>query len=201
MKINKNKLKEIIKNIILEESENPEHAHENSPHITSQNSNNINIIGYHGSALNNLSKSNIGIFASEIKKTWSHQGTKYGGFYITMPAGVDIQNTNSIQDTRENLQSAKNYAIKSAEGLLKQDPTNKNISPTVYEISISIPRNELIVSDKPLQYTRLNDDNIKDLISNNTKFIYKKRGIPSAEGIILDKNIINSIKKIDIESI
>lgn len=193
MKINKNQLKEIIRTIIFEETE----ASETPP----TSSNNINIIGYHGSALNNLTKSNIGIFASEIKKTWSHQGAKYGGFYITMPAGVDIENTNSIQDTRENLQSAKNYAIKSAEGLSKKDPTNKNISPTVYEISISVPKNELIISDKPLQYTRISDSDIKDLISNGTKFIYKRRGIPSSEGIVLDKDIIKSINKIDIESI
>lgn len=189
-------LKKIIKRIIFEEFE----ASENST-SPSQNSNNINIIGYHGSGINNLSKSNIGIFAKDINKAWSHQGTKFGGFYITMPAGIDIESTNSIQDTNNNLKSAKNYAIKSADSLSKKDPTNKNISPTVYEFTLSVPKNEIIISDKGLQYTRLTDTDIKKLLADNKKFIYKRVGIPSSEGVILDKSIIASINKIDIDNI
>ena len=70
----------------------------------------------------------------------------------------------------------------------------KHYGEHLYEISVSIPREQILLNNNTIGSTRISSD---DLAKINKKFIYVPCGFPTAEGIVLDPSILRSVKKVE----
>ncbi len=137
----------------------------------------INIVGYHRNNNPDFSISDVTMEPRATRQ--SKRGGLNVGFYITMPK----MKIKSIEELPTEIAAPIDVGEHYGEHL--------------YEISISVPRNQIKLNNSILGSTRIGSEDLASFQSSNIKFIYVPSGMPSAEGVVLDPSIITSIKKIE----
>ena len=137
----------------------------------------IAIIGYHRSNNPDFSQSDI---TMEPRLTRQSKGGNPNevGFYFTMPK----MNVRSIEDLPDTL-----------EGPFE---VGKDYGAYLYKVTISVPRDQIFLDLSMDGSTRITPDQIAEKYGGN-KFVYAPRGVPTAEGVVLDPSIITSVDKIE----
>ena len=135
----------------------------------------IEIVGYHRNNNPKFSKSDITMEPRITRQ--SKGGVGNVGFYITMPK----MNVDSVEDLPSRIESPMNIG--------------KNYGEHLYEIMVSVPREQILLNNNTMGSTRVSSD---DLAKMDKKFIYVPRGFPTAEGIVLDPSIVTSVRKITV---
>ena len=137
----------------------------------------IAIIGYHRSNNPDFSQSDI---TMEPRLTRQSKGGNPNevGFYFTMPK----MNVRSIEDLPDTL-----------EGPFE---VGKDYGAYLYKVTISVPRDQIFLDLSMDGSTRITPDQIAEKYGGN-KFVYAPRGVPTAEGVVLDPSIVNSVEKIE----
>ena len=134
----------------------------------------IDIVGYHRNNNSEFSKSDITMEPRITRQ--SKGGVGNVGFYITMPR----MKVDSVEDLPSRIETPMDIG--------------KHYGEHLYEISVSIPREQILLNNNTIGSTRISSD---DLAKINKKFIYVPRGFPTAEGIVLDPSIVRSVKKVE----
>lgn len=134
----------------------------------------IEIVGYHRNNNPEFSKSDITMEPRITRQSKGEIGNV--GFYITMPK----MKVDSVEDLPSRIESPMDIG--------------KHYGEYLYEILVSVPREQILLNNKMMGSTRISSD---DLVKMDKKFIYVPRGFPTAEGIVLDPAIITSVKKIE----
>ena len=138
----------------------------------------IEIIGYHRSNNENLSLSNISMDPRETRQSGT-ANKKYVGFYITMPK-IKVE---SLEDLPSKIEG-------SSKG-------GENYGKYLYKVTLKVPRREILLNNAMVGSTRISSEDLGDKYLGK-KFIYVPRGFPTAEGIVLDTSIIQSVEKVEI---
>ena len=134
----------------------------------------IEIVGYHRNNNPEFSKSDITMEPRITRQ--SKGGVGNVGFYITMPK----MNVDSVENLPSRIESPMDIG--------------KNYGEYLYEISVSVPRGQILLNNNTMGSTRVTSD---DLAKMDKKFIYVPRGFPTAEGIVLDPSIVTSVKRVE----
>ena len=135
----------------------------------------IEIVGYHRNNNPKFSKSDITMEPRITRQ--SKGGVGNVGFYITMPK----MNVDSVENLPSRIESPMDIG--------------KNYGEHLYEIVISVPREQILLNNNTMGSTRVSSG---DLAKMDKKFIYVPRGFPTAEGIVLDPSIVTSVRKITV---
>jgi len=138
----------------------------------------IEIVGYHWSNNPDLTIDTISTDPRETRQSGSRK-RKYVGFYITMPKNSNLQSTEDLPSRMEaNPEDGKNYG------------------DYLYKVVLEVLRSNIFLDQNLLGSTRVSAEDLKGKF-NNIQFIYVPKGIPTAEGIVLDKNTIKRFEKIE----
>ena len=137
----------------------------------------IRIVGYHRSNNPDFNQSDI---TMEPRLTRQSKGNipDMVGFYFTMPK----MNVHSIEELPDTLESSSEIA--------------KHYGIYLYKIIINVPRDQIFLDLAMDGSTRITPDQIAGKYGGN-KFIYAAKGVPSAEGVVLDPSIITLVEKIE----
>ena len=138
----------------------------------------IEIIGYHRSNNPDLTIHDISTDPRETRQSGS-SNSKYVGFYITMPKITDLK---SVEDLPSRI--------------VANPEDGKHYGDYLYKVVLEVLRGNIFLDKKFLGSTRVSEKDLADKFNKN-QFIYVPRGMPTAEGIVLDKNIIKSFEKIE----
>lgn len=136
----------------------------------------IEIVGYHRSDNSELTIGSISMEPRDTRQKGS-ANKKYIGFYITMPK-IKVD---GLEDLPRRMEA-------SSQG-------GENYGRYIYKISLEVLRGEIILNNKFLGSTRITQEDLTERHSGK-KFIYVPRGLPTAEGIVLDTSIIKTVEEV-----
>ena len=136
----------------------------------------IDITGYHRNDNPDFKISDITMNPRITRQSKRNQEDKIG-FYITMPR-IKISSTEDIPNE-----------------LITAPDTGQHYGEFLYKIKIAVPRDQIFLNTYILGSTRISPKDIAEKYDNK-KFIYVPNGFPTAEGIVLDTDIIKSIEPI-----